>query len=108
MTESTGQEALTAQALPLSAADFIDAYAIRLEASLPEEATLEALTRLQRLHMSAIPFENIDVFLKRGISLTRASLASKILKGQRGGYCFELNLLYADLLRALALECLNI
>ncbi|GEQ98996.1 hypothetical protein JCM17844_26330 [Iodidimonas gelatinilytica] len=99
--EAEGQEALTAQALPLSATDFLDAYAIRLGASLPEEATLEALARLQRLHMSVIPFENIDVFLKRGISLTRASLVAKILKGQRGGYCFELNLLYADLLRAL-------
>lgn len=101
MTGSAGQEALTAQALPPGTADLLDAYAIRLVSPLPEETTLEALTRLQHLHMSAIPFENIDVFLKRGISLTRASLVSKILKGQRGGYCFELNLLYADLLKAL-------
>jgi len=101
MTEPVVEEESTAQAFPLGTADLLDAYAIRLGSSLPEETTLEALTRLQRQHMSAIPFENIDVFLKRGISLTRASLTSKLLKRQRGGYCFELNLLYADLLKVL-------
>ena len=51
--------------------------------------------------MRAIAFENIDVFLGLGVSLQIEDLVDKILLRKRGGYCFELNLLFAHLLECL-------
>ena len=62
---------------------------------------LRTLPRLQRAHMQAVPFENLDVFLRRPLSLERDALFAKVVTRRRGGYCFELNALYAALLRTL-------
>ena len=90
--------------VPLDAAltsNLKDAYADRLGIALPKRATLEALSNLQHRHMTIVPFENVDVFFGREIDLSRTALISKILHRARGGYCFELNVLYAELLRSL-------
>ena len=49
----------------------------------------------------AIPFENVDVMLGRGAPLELARLEDKLLRRRRGGYCFELNGLMLEVLRAL-------
>lgn len=49
----------------------------------------------------SIPFENIDVHFGRPISLKPADLVEKILRQKRGGYCFELNGIFLQALRAL-------
>ena len=85
----------------LSRQRFIDAYTTRLGMPAPEAISLQALSALQRRHMMTIPFENIDVLLNRGAALSLESLVQKILLAGRGGYCFELNSLYAHLLRAI-------
>jgi N-hydroxyarylamine O-acetyltransferase len=64
----------------------------------PTDATLRAL---HRAHVGAIPFENIDVLLGRPILLDSASLQAKLVNSRRGGYCFEQNLLFKDVLEAL-------
>jgi len=49
---------------------------------------------LQKVHAGqafSIPFENLDIHLGRAISLNPGTLASKLIDGRRGGYCFELN-----------------
>ena len=61
----------------------------------PTRAVLEAL---HLAHSSHIPFENLDVLLRRPIRLDLDSLQSKLIRGGRGGYCFEHNLLFAALL----------
>ncbi len=48
-----------------------------------------------------MPFENLDVVLKRPIRLDPASLVQKIVAGRRGGYCFESNALFMYALQAL-------
>lgn len=58
----------------------------------PTYATLEAL---HLAHATHIPFENLDVLLKRPIRLDLAGLQEKLVRGGRGGYCFEQNLLLA-------------
>ena len=81
-----------------------DAYLRRLGVDAPATAlspTLPTLERLQRAHMQTVPFENLDVFLRRPLSLKRDDLHDKIVARRRGGYCFELNGLYAALLRTL-------
>ncbi len=52
-------------------------------------------------HMLAVPFENLDIHLDRQIMLEDGSLFSKIVEGRRGGFCYEMNGLFAALLRAL-------
>ena len=78
----------------MSVTDFdLAAYAQRIGHTgelVPNLATLRALVQH---HSAAIPFENIDVLLQRGIPLDMASLQQKMLHDRRGGYCFEQNLL---------------
>ena len=49
----------------------------------------------------SIPFENLDIQLGRSISLNPETLVSKIIYQGRGGYCFELNGIFALALKAL-------
>lgn len=59
------------------------------------------LARLQRLHMTAVPFENL--FITQGIHVTTDAAASydKIVRQGRGGWCFELNGSFGALLEAI-------
>jgi N-hydroxyarylamine O-acetyltransferase len=64
-------------------------------------ANLETLCALHRAHVGRIPFENIDVLLGRPGALDPDSLFDKLVVRRRGGYCFEQNNLFQDMLRAL-------
>jgi N-hydroxyarylamine O-acetyltransferase len=52
----------------------------------------------------AIPFENLDPFLKRPVLLDVESLQQKLVQGGRGGYCFEQNLLLSHALIKLGFD----
>lgn len=71
------------------------------EAPAPDAAGLAAL---QRAHRTAIPFENFDILLGRGISLDPDAVFDKLVARRRGGYCFEQNQLFARALEALGFE----
>ena len=51
--------------------------------------------------MAAIPFENLDVLLGRGIRLDLESVTAKLVTARRGGYCFEHGTLFQAALGAL-------
>ena len=53
------------------------------------------------MHARRSPFENLDIFLARPISLDPASLIHKLVDERRGGYCHELNGLFLLVLRHL-------
>ena len=65
------------------------------------DVNFEGLTKLQEHHLEHIPFENLDIVVGRKILLNYPHLFDKIVLQKRGGYCFELNTLYAELLIAL-------
>ena len=65
------------------------------------EPTLDVLREVHLAHATHIPFENLDILLRRPIRLDLASLQAKLVAGGRGGYCFEQNQLFAIALRAL-------
>jgi N-hydroxyarylamine O-acetyltransferase len=67
----------------------------------PTDTTLAAL---QRAHLLAAPFENLDIHLGRPIVLDHAALFDKIVRRRRGGFCYELNGLFATLLRELGFD----
>jgi N-hydroxyarylamine O-acetyltransferase len=58
----------------------------------PNGATLAAL---HRAHVAAIPFENLDIVLGRGIAVDLPSIRAKLVDRGRGGYCFEHGQLFA-------------
>lgn len=64
----------------------------------PVPAVLEAM---HLAHATHIPFENLDILLRRPIRLDLASLQAKLVAGRRGGYCFEQNLLFSAVLQRL-------
>jgi len=58
----------------------------------------DLLRRLHRRHLLSIPFENLDIRLGRPITLSENAFYDKIIKHHRGGFCYELNGLFAILL----------
>ena len=71
----------------------LDAYLARIGYEGPREPSLLALRGIVAAHSAAIAFENIDVLLKRDVSLDLATLQRKLVHRRRGGYCFEQNTL---------------
>ncbi|MEJ7849246.1 MAG: arylamine N-acetyltransferase [Pyrinomonadaceae bacterium] len=61
-------------------------------------ADLETLKLLQRQHLINVPFENLDIHWKRPIVLDTANFYEKIIGMRRGGFCYELNGLFNELL----------
>ncbi|WP_354643607.1 arylamine N-acetyltransferase family protein [Kitasatospora camelliae] len=78
-----------------------DAYLARIGAVRPEKADAAALAAVQRAHLAAVPFENLSIHLGEAIDLDPDALFEKIVTRRRGGFCYELNGLFAELLRAL-------
>src|SRR5262249_55952398 len=79
----------------------LDAYFARIGYAGPRAPTLAVLRAIHALHPAAIPFENLDPFLGRLVSLEIAALQQKMVAGRRGGYCFEHNTLFKAALDAL-------
>ena len=64
----------------------------------------ETLCGLHTAHLLAVPFENLDIHLGRPIVLEEDALFDKIVTRRRGGFCYELNGLFAGLLRELGFD----
>lgn len=67
------------------------AYASRIAFTGSFEPTFEALCSIVEKHCSAIPFENLDVLLRRPLELGIPQIEKKLITNRRGGYCFEQN-----------------
>jgi N-hydroxyarylamine O-acetyltransferase len=82
-------------------ADFdLDAYLARIAYDGPRQPSRDALAALHVAHVTAIPFENLDILLGRAVSLDPAALQAKLVGDRRGGYCFEQNALFQAALEA--------
>ena len=79
----------------------VAAYLDRIGYSGPTAAGIETLRGLHRAHLLRVPFENLDIHLGRPIVLDETRLFAKIIGGRRGGFCYELNGLFAVLLENL-------
>ena len=82
----------------------ITSYLKRIEYDGPLELTAEVLSALQYAHLVNVPFENLDIHLGKPILLNEAHLFEKIVTHRRGGFCYELNGLFAALLRELGFK----
>lgn len=73
----------------------LHAYLNRIGHTGPLTADAATLAALHRAHVAAIPFENLDVILGRGISVALPDVQRKLVEARRGGYCYEHGLLFA-------------
>ena len=70
-----------------------DAYLERIGLTAADSPTWQTI---HRAHATSIPFENLDSHRGVPISLEQQDLERKLVTEQRGGYCFEHNLLLAS------------
>ena len=79
----------------------IPAYLQRIRYHGSLKPTWETLQGLQLAHLCSVPFENLDISLGRPILLDEQRIFHKLVSRKRGGFCYELNGLFAALLTAL-------
>jgi N-hydroxyarylamine O-acetyltransferase len=81
--------------------DQVGRYLDRIRLARPAGPDLDALGRLRLAHSRAVPFENLSIHLGEPIVLAPAELFEKVVLRRRGGFCYELNGLFGQLLAAL-------
>lgn len=70
----------------------IDAYFRRIDYTGTRTPTFDTLTAVVAAHNRSIPFENLDPLLGRPVyDLSAAAITDKLVRGRRGGYCYEQN-----------------
>ncbi len=62
---------------------------------------LSCINILQNRHLLHIPFENLDIHWGKDITLALHRFYKKIVKEKRGGFCYELNSNFNELLKAI-------
>ena len=82
----------------------LDSYLRRIKYSGSLAPTAETLRELHIAHLLTVPFENLSIHSGQPIVLDDAALFEKIVRRRRGGFCYELNGLFAALLRALGFD----
>jgi len=65
---------------------------------------VETLFGLHRTHLLTVPFENLDIHRGKSIELDEQALWDKIVLRKRGGFCYELNGMFAWLLKQIGFE----
>lgn len=75
----------------------IQQYLKRIGYTDSVEITPEALSKLQAAHLRTVPFENLDIH--NGVKIDPDNLFDKIVIRRRGGFCYELNGLFYQLLQ---------
>ncbi|NQX92101.1 MAG: arylamine N-acetyltransferase [Flavobacteriales bacterium] len=75
--------------------DLSSAYLSRIGLETIPDVSLEGLNSLIKAHLHSVPFENLDIINKEPLSLDPNRLIQKVIKEDRGGFCYELNYLFA-------------
>ena len=83
-------------------------YLQRLNYTGSTEPTAETLRQLHLAHLQSVPFENLSIHSNESIVLEDQALYEKIVSRRRGGFCYELNGLFASLLRALGFDVVKL
>ena len=84
------------------------AYLERIDYHGSLEPTAATLRALHVTHLQHVPFENLDIHRRRLFGLDPTALFDKIVTHRRGGFCYELNGLFALLLEQLGFEVIRL
>jgi N-hydroxyarylamine O-acetyltransferase len=79
----------------------VERYLDRIGHRGPIAPKIETLRQIHRAHLMTVPFENLSVRRGEAIVLEESRLFEKIVLRRRGGFCYELNGLFAALLGTL-------
>ena len=81
----------------------VEKYFRRIGLEMPETIVPdgELLKKLHFAHCTTVPYENLDIIRGIPLRLDDEGLYQKVVEEGKGGYCFELNGLFAWLLREL-------
>jgi N-hydroxyarylamine O-acetyltransferase len=79
----------------------LDAYLARTGCTASREESLATFRALQLAHIHTVPFENVYVLLGRTISMEPAAVTETLVARRRGGYCFEQNTHFREVLCAI-------
>lgn len=82
----------------------LNAYCKRIGFSGQPRNDLATVRDLMRRQLYSVPFENLDVLAGKGVSLVPEEIVEKIVHRQRGGYCYEVNGLFAMALESLGIH----
>ena len=82
----------------------IEKYLQRIGCNGTIRPTIESLQVLQKRHLLSIPFENLDIHYKIPIQLNVESIFEKVVIKKRGGFCYELNGIFYELLRSIGFD----
>jgi len=82
----------------------LPAYCKRIGHQGPVAPDLDTLVGLSESHARSIPYENLEIHLGRSMSLEDDDLQRLMVAEKRGGYCFQMNLLFAAALEAVGFE----
>lgn len=84
--------------------EFTTQYLSRINIKSQPKLDLQNLSQLQRQHLLNIPFENLDIHMDTPIRLDINRIFTKVITNKRGGFCYELNGLFHQLLVVLGFE----
>ena len=82
----------------------LSAYFSRIGFEGAASADFETLKRMMRCQLFSVPFENLDVQQGKIVSLIPEEICRKIIDRKRGGYCYEVNGLFAMALEELGVQ----
>lgn len=82
----------------------LTAYLDRIGYSGPVAADLATLRALQGHQLASLAFENLDPLFRRTPDLSAAGLIAKLVRGGRGGYCYEQNNLLLGMLQRIGFD----
>ena len=69
----------------------LSAYLTRIGYEGDLTPTRQTLAAVQRAHLLAIPYENLDVQLGRPRTTAVSEAYAKMVGGRRGGWCYDMN-----------------
>lgn len=82
----------------------IESYLSRIGYASQPSVSFETLKNLHLAHLYTVPFENLDIHNDKRIEPKLDALYAKIVSQRRGGICYELNGLFAGLLRSIGFD----
>ena len=82
----------------------IQDYLAKVSVTRPE-VSISFIKELQNAHLGNFPFSNLGVLLHESLSLESQVLFDRVVTSKRGGYCFEQNKIFFEILNYLGFPC---
>ncbi len=82
----------------------LQAYLDKMGVTQSLDVSSDTLLMLHNAQHRRLPFENFDIALGRGISISEQEIIDKLIYQERGGYCFELNALLLKVLQTIGFD----